>query len=155
MLLAVALPAIILAHLLGFVLLLYSLEKVSGVVSRTWKRVRGIPLDVEQRGGTHTGDGNALAASPMKAALAGVKSKGWVRGCACTVSFVFGVEGRGECVWRHAAEEVAEPLVGATPRLPAACTPLVGRPASFACLPAGGEAGNGWLRPPPDLNRAP
>lgn len=86
MLLAVALPAIILAHLLGFVLLLYSLEKVSGVVSRTWKRVRGIPLDVEQRGGTHTGDGNALAASPMKAALAGVKSKGWVRGCACTVS---------------------------------------------------------------------
>lgn len=86
MLLAVALPAIILAHLLGLVLLLYSLEKVSGVVSRTWKRVRGIPLDIEQRGGTH--DGGALAASPMKAAVAGVKSKGWVRGCACTVSSV-------------------------------------------------------------------
>lgn len=39
---AVWLPAVVAAHLLGFVLLLYSLEKVSGAVSKNWKRVRSL-----------------------------------------------------------------------------------------------------------------
>ena len=145
MLLAVALPAIILAHLLGLVLLLYSLEKVSGVVSRTWKRVRGIPLDVEQRGGTH--DGGALAASPMKAAVAGVKSKGWVRGCACTVSSG-GREGRGLSHAAGGGEPCDAGFGGRAlplPSLPTRATTLVecARPLACACAGKGGK----WARP--------
>jgi hypothetical protein len=81
MLLWLAIPVLVLAHLLGLALLLYSLEKVSGSVSRTWRRLLRRPADVENGAPAEA----ALQASPMKAALAGVKSKGWVRGCACTV----------------------------------------------------------------------
>ena len=44
---AVFVPPLVVAHVLGLILLLYSLEKVSGVVSKTLlRRRRALPLDV-------------------------------------------------------------------------------------------------------------
>lgn len=40
--LAIWLPAVIVAHVLGAILLLYSLEKVSGAVSKNWRRARAL-----------------------------------------------------------------------------------------------------------------
>jgi hypothetical protein len=90
--LALAGTAIGLSHLLGLLLLLYSLEKVSGVVSRTLKRLTGGKLgrgrrtarDAEAPGASPSPE---LAASPSKSGHGtGLRAKGWVRGCACPVS---------------------------------------------------------------------
>ena len=87
--LALAGTAIGLSHLLGLLLLLYSLEKVSGVVSRTLKRVTGGKLgranarDAEAPGASPSPE---LASSPSKTGHgSGLRAKGWVRGCACPV----------------------------------------------------------------------
>ena len=94
--LALAGTAIGLSHLLGLLLLLYSLEKVSGVVSRTMKRLTGksrrAAADLAEVGASPSpgGAGHAspdLAASPSKSNHgSGLRAKGWVRGCACPVS---------------------------------------------------------------------
>lgn len=89
----VAIPAIVLAHVIGFALLLYSLEKVSGIVSRTtrrlsWKKKAAAPnsSSVEAEAGRVNHSMRSLQPSPSKSIHNTVKSKGWVRGCACTVS---------------------------------------------------------------------
>lgn len=97
----VAIPAIVLAHVIGLALLLYSLEKVSGIVSRTTRK-----LSWKKKGGAASPSSSSAAAaasaeagrvnhsvrslqpSPTKSIHNTVKSKGWVRGCACTVSKV-------------------------------------------------------------------
>lgn len=93
----VAIPAIVLAHVIGLALLLYSLEKVSGIVSRTTRK-----LSWKKKGAASPSSSSSAAASaeagrvnhsvrslqpsPTKSIHNTVKSKGWVRGCACTVS---------------------------------------------------------------------
>lgn len=99
--------AIGLSHLMGLVLLLYSLEKVSGVVSRTLKRVA--PRAMAKRRGGRGGDVETspspspeLMASPSKAgghAHGSARSKGWVRGCACPVSLALSGGGRVGALW--------------------------------------------------------
>jgi hypothetical protein len=97
----VAIPAIVLAHAIGLALLLYSLEKVSGIVSRTTRR-----LSWKKKGATSPSASSApesaeagrannhsvrsLQPSPTKSIHNTVKSKGWIRGCACTVSSIIG-----------------------------------------------------------------
>jgi hypothetical protein len=89
----VAIPAIVLAHVIGFALLLYSLEKVSGIVSRTtrklsWKKKGATPnaSSAEAEAGRVNHSVRSLQPSPSKSIHNTVKTKGWVRGCACTVS---------------------------------------------------------------------
>ena len=79
---AVWLPAVVVAHLLGCVLLLYSLEKVSGAVSKNWKRVRSLLRNrkrVDDGAETpHEGaDLEARGAPPLRPKLAASK---WRRG---------------------------------------------------------------------------
>ena len=98
----VAIPAIVLAHVIGLALLLYSLEKVSGIVSRTtrklsWKNKKGgggatSPSSSSAAASAEAGRVNhsvrSLQPSPTKPIHNTVKTKGWVRGCVCTVSLV-------------------------------------------------------------------
>jgi hypothetical protein len=85
-------PAVVFAHLLGAVLLLYSLEKVSGVVSKTWNRVtRRI------RNGAKTDDADQLRQKSESALKGGPTAEleaaahkarvvtSWRRGCSCEV----------------------------------------------------------------------
>jgi hypothetical protein len=85
-------PAFTFAHLLGLSLLLYSLEKVSGVVSKTWNRISG-----RIRNGGRTDDADQLdrkssAEGPernpaVELEVAGHKARtaAWRRGCNCEV----------------------------------------------------------------------
>lgn len=92
----VFLPAVIFAHALGAILLLYSLEKVSGLVSKTWKR-----LTLPCVNGGRTNDADQVARSsdsasvevargaPVELEAAAQKVRAtstWRRGCDCTVS---------------------------------------------------------------------
>lgn len=88
---AIFIPAFTFAHLLGLALLLYSLEKVSGVVSKTWKRVAG-----RIRVGAKTDDADQLdrkasdgaASRPtieLEASASKARTASWRRGCSCEV----------------------------------------------------------------------
>ena len=62
---AVFVPPIVVAHLLGFILLLYSVEKVSGIISKTFLRRRR-PVEapvVQQRPGPSKINGHPTANS--------------------------------------------------------------------------------------------
>lgn len=94
----VAIPAIVVAHVIGLALLLYSLEKVSGIVSRTtrklsWKKKKAnspssaAAAAASAEAGRVNHSVRSLQPSPTKSIHNTVKSKGWVRGCACTVSW--------------------------------------------------------------------
>ena len=92
----VFLPAVIFAHALGALLLLYSLEKVSGLVSKTWKRLTlpcingGRTNDADQLG--RNSDSVSVEISrgaPVELEAAAQKVRAtstWRRGCECTVS---------------------------------------------------------------------
>lgn len=83
-------PAFTFAHVLGLSLLLYSLEKVSGVVSKTWNRVTG-----RIRAGGRTEDSDQLdrkssAEGPhptveLEVAAQKARTAVWRRGCSCEV----------------------------------------------------------------------
>lgn len=85
-------PAVVFAHVLGGVLLLYSLEKVSGVVSKSWKRIFG-----RFRSGAKTNDADQLERSsgttPTGGPIAELEAaahkaravNAWKRGCNCEV----------------------------------------------------------------------
>ena len=91
----VFLPAVIFAHVLGAILLLYSLEKVSGLVSKTWKQITGPCVN-----GGRTNDADQLErnsdsavevakGAPVELEAAAQKARThstWKRGCDCTVS---------------------------------------------------------------------
>ena len=89
---AIFIPAFTFAHLLGLALLLYSLEKVSGVVSKTWKRVAG-----RIRVGGRTDDADQLDRKPsadgaasrptveLEASASKARTATWRRGCSCEV----------------------------------------------------------------------
>ena len=107
--LATILPALIVAHVLGLILLLYSLEKTFGVVSNTRRRFRirshrGVAADLCETDGSDKGrrteDEEAPFESPSseysigssqgKAALQDepavcAVSEPWIRGCSCQV----------------------------------------------------------------------
>ena len=89
MLWSIFLPAVVFAHVLGGVLLLYSLEKVSGVVSKSWKRVFGrshVKPDESLKRNSETtptgGPTEELEAAAHKAR----NLNAWRRGCTCEVS---------------------------------------------------------------------
>ena len=113
--LATILPALICAHVLGLVLLLYSLEKTFGVVSRIRKRFRlriyrgvaadlcetersdasprtateGAPfgfLSLEHGSGSSQGKA-AVQAEPAHCAV----NEPWIRGCRCQVGHAAGL----------------------------------------------------------------
>ncbi|EIE27766.1 hypothetical protein COCSUDRAFT_45983 [Coccomyxa subellipsoidea C-169] len=83
-------PAVVFAHVLGGVLLLYSLEKVSGVVSKSWKRVFG-----RFRSSAKTEDADQLRESSETTPTGGPTEEletaahkaravnAWRRGCNC------------------------------------------------------------------------
>lgn len=85
-------PAVVFAHVLGGVLLLYSLEKVSGVVSKSWKRVFG-----RFRSSAKTEDADQLRESSETTPTGGPTEEletaahkaravnAWRRGCNCEV----------------------------------------------------------------------
>ena len=91
----VFLPAVIFAHVLGAILLLYSLEKVSGLVSKTWKRITGPCInaartnDADQLGrNSDSGSVEIAKGAPVELEQAAQKVRGstiWRRGCDCTV----------------------------------------------------------------------
>jgi hypothetical protein len=91
----VFLPAVIFAHVLGAILLLYSLEKVSGLVSKTWKRITGPCVnaartnDADQlRHNSDSGSVEIAKGAPLELEQAAQKVRGstiWRRGCDCTV----------------------------------------------------------------------
>ena len=107
--LATILPPLICAHLLGLILLLYSLEKTFGIVSRTRKRFRirvyrGIAADLCETDRSDTsrrieigeapfdsasseysvGSSQGKAAAQDEPASCAVKEP-WIRGCSCQV----------------------------------------------------------------------
>jgi hypothetical protein len=91
----VFLPAVIFAHVLGAILLLYSLEKVSGLVSKSWKRITGPCInaartnDADQLGrNSDSGSVEIAKGAPVELEQAAQKVRGstiWRRGCDCTV----------------------------------------------------------------------
>lgn len=90
----VFLPAVIFAHGLGAVLLLYSLEKVSGLVSKTWRRLTGPCLhgartdDADQLGRNSDSGVEEVKGAPVELETAARKARivsTWRRGCECTV----------------------------------------------------------------------
>ena len=92
----VFLPAVIFAHALGALLLLYSLEKVSGLVSKTWKRLTlpcingGRTNDADQLGrNSDSASVEVARGAPVELEAAAQKVRAtstWRRGCECTVS---------------------------------------------------------------------
>ena len=108
---AVFVPPLVVAHVLGFILLLYSLEKVSGVISKTFlRRRRSLPVDgtavkrsrplPASREGNEDPSINTLGGSPQHENQNGssearpmtdtvkeplVLTAAWVRGCSCQV----------------------------------------------------------------------
>jgi hypothetical protein len=89
-------PAVVFAHLLGAVLLLYSLEKVSGVVSKSWSRlVRRIKnaSKTEDAANLRKDSESAPAGGPVAeleaAAHKARVQNAWRRGCACKVRSAF------------------------------------------------------------------
>ncbi len=103
----VFLPAVIFAHALGAVLLLYSLEKVSGLVSKTWKRLTlpcingGRTNDADQLGRNSDSPGVEVAkGAPLELEAAAQKARitsSWRRGCDCTVSASQRCHGGSHC----------------------------------------------------------
>lgn len=107
--LATILPALIIAHVLGLVLLLYSLEKTFGVVSRARKRFsirskRGVAADLCETDRSDTSrrteereapfesapSEHSIGSSQGKAAVQDepafcAVSEPWIRGCSCQV----------------------------------------------------------------------
>lgn len=87
-------PAVVFAHVLGGVLLLYSLEKVSGVVSKSWNRICG-----RIKNGAKTDDADQLRKSSETTPTGGPTREletaahkaravaSWKRGCTCEVIF--------------------------------------------------------------------
>ena len=108
--LATILPALLVAHLLGAVLLLYSLEKVLGIVSKTRRRFasrlyKGVASDLGAADGVDAGSQpvkeedddashvseHSFSSSQGKAALVQCqpisdRTEPWSRGCSCQVS---------------------------------------------------------------------
>lgn len=102
---AIWVPAVIVAHVAGVLLLLYSAEKVSGVLSRTWAQFFGrrrlgdisvVPSHTFTARARHR-EGSSrplhLDAQPgpgldeeVEATEAGRKMSTWARGCNCLVS---------------------------------------------------------------------
>ena len=98
-------PAVLLAHGVGILLLLYSVEKVSGVLSQTWSRFFGRRRTGDasvmssttftrnaHKGDAGGGDRKALAKADELGRVEGETggpaerhTSSWVRGCACTV----------------------------------------------------------------------
>ena len=113
--LATILPALICAHILGLVLLLYSLEQTFGIVSRTRKRFRlriyrGVAADLceTERSDTTpiTGEEGAPFGSPSLEYRSGISqgkaavqdepahcavNEPWIRGCRCQVGHAAGL----------------------------------------------------------------
>lgn len=90
----VFLPAVIFAHTLGAILLLYSLEKVSGLVSKTWKQLTGPCLsggrtnDADQLEPASDSGVEEVKGAPVELEAAAQKARAvttWRRGCDCTV----------------------------------------------------------------------
>lgn len=88
---AIFVPAVVFAHVLGAVLLLYSLEKVSGVVSKNWNR-----LFRRIKNASKTEDADSLnredsaprggpTAELETAAQRARVTDAWRRGCSCQV----------------------------------------------------------------------
>lgn len=98
-------PTVVVAHLLGLVLLLYSLEKVCGIVSKVYKSLFGHEVVPAPEDGmakalsigrtlslTATAGIHQTATFPTETLKSHVKEeKTWIRGCDCQV-------GRSICV---------------------------------------------------------
>ena len=89
---AIFIPAFTFAHLLGLALLLYSLEKVSGVVSKTWNRLAGRIKnggrtdDADQLDRKASADGAASGPTiELEASASKARTASWKRGCSCEV----------------------------------------------------------------------
>ncbi|BDA42962.1 ABC transporter G family member 22 [Coccomyxa sp. Obi] len=83
---SIFLPAVVFAHVLGGVLLLYSLEKVSGVVSKSWKRVFGrnnIKPDESLSRNSETTPKGGPTEEPEAAGHKARNLNAWRRGCTC------------------------------------------------------------------------
>jgi hypothetical protein len=128
----VAIPAIVLAHVIGLALLLYSLEKVSGIVSRTtrrlsWKKKGSTASSASAAADSSAAEAGRAAAnhsvrslqpSPSKSIHNTVKTKGWVRGCACTVSLERERErGMGKGIGRKRSKQSEEARASEQPCL--------------------------------------
>lgn len=94
-------PTVVVAHILGVILLLYSLEKVNGIVTKAWKRLfssevapaaedglakavsigRTLSLTASATSGVH--HNAAFGVETPKASLK--QDKTWIRGCDCQV----------------------------------------------------------------------
>jgi hypothetical protein len=94
-------PTVVVAHILGVILLLYSLEKVNGIVSKAWKRLfcsevapapedaltkavsigRTLSLTASATSGVH--HNAAFGVETPKTSLK--QEKTWIRGCDCQV----------------------------------------------------------------------
>ena len=107
--LATILPALICAHVLGLILLLYSLEKTFSVVSRTRKRLnsrvyRGVAADLGEADRSDTSESSGKQKAPFRSSSSQrihcssqghadvqtqpahcAKNEPWSRGCSCQV----------------------------------------------------------------------